>query len=575
MSTLKESQAIFKRNPLTSAFTLLLIIGASVGQVVSLSSLYPILQTLLSDQSGSDLTSGLFIALVAKFGAAPTLLNLLLLFLILGVGYSVLNWCADAFQNLQLRNFETAVRRELFESAVRAKWTYARDLRHGEFLNVITREANQYTLLIRHLLHTFGALLQFAALLAYAFYLNWQVTGLGVLMFSAGALVLAPMLKLATALGRKGTTLATNMSDRLVAALRSLKMVKALSLEVYLARTVGPSFEAVSSTNFRSNVLGSGQYAVMEIIAVVAVSSMLYIGLILLSTPKADLMVILLLLFRALPQVRLAIYNYHHASGYVPSMQVIRQHLSAAQKAETRRGGVRVSPDWKRIDLCNVSFAYEGRSIIDALSLSINRGEFWAIAGPSGIGKTTLLDLAIGLLEPQSGKVTIDGIAFNELDIESWHAQMAYLGQDAFAFAGTVRDNLVWGGDRQWPDAELLNALHAVKLLGVGVSGTEILNRDAGENGCNLSGGEKQRLALARLFLRQPSLMILDEPSTGLDASTEKDIFQSISSFFRKTTLIMVTHREELTRDADHIVRFVSDGIKVEAGAAVWTAGKP
>ena len=187
----------------------------------------------------------------------------------------------------------------------------------------------------------------------------------------------------------------------------------------------------------------------------------------------------------------------------------------------------------------------------------------------------SLLDLAIGLLEPQSGKVTIDGIAFNELDIESWHAQMAYLGQDAFAFAGTVRDNLVWGGDRQWPDAELLNALHAVKLLGVGVSGTEILNRDAGENGCNLSGGEKQRLALARLFLRQPSLMILDEPSTGLDASTEKDIFQSISSFFRKTTLIMVTHREELTRDADHIVRFVSDGIKVEAGAAVWTAGKP
>src|SRR5438093_3526744 len=294
MSISKESLAIFRRNPLTSASTLLLIVAASLGQVVSLSSLYPILETLLSDQNGTNVTSSTFVAILAKFGAAPTLLNLLLLFVILGLAYSVLNWCADAFQNLQLRNFETAIRRELFESAVQANWSYGRDLRHGECLNVFTREATQYTLLIRHLLHTFGALLQVAALLAYAFYLNWQVTGLGVLMFSAGALVLAPMLKLATALGRKGTTLATNMSDRLVGSLRSLKMVKALSLEVYLARTVGPSFEAVSSTNFRSNVLGSGQYAVMEIIAVVAVSSMLYIGLILLSTPKADLMVILL-----------------------------------------------------------------------------------------------------------------------------------------------------------------------------------------------------------------------------------------------------------------------------------------
>src|SRR5712691_5837638 len=169
MSMLRESLAIFKRNTLNSTFTVLLIIAASMGQVISLSSLYPILQTLVSDQNGAAI-GGPFVSLLAKIGAAPTFVNLLLLFVVLGVAYSVLNWSADAFQDLQLKKFESAVRQELFESSVRAKWTYARDLRHGEFLSVMVREVTQYRQLIRHLLHTFGAFLQFAALLAYAFY---------------------------------------------------------------------------------------------------------------------------------------------------------------------------------------------------------------------------------------------------------------------------------------------------------------------------------------------------------------------------------------------------------------------
>src|SRR5204863_3894950 len=96
--------------------------------------------------------------------------------------------------------------------------------------------------------------------------------------------------------------------------------------------------------------------------------------------------------------------------------------------------------------------------------------------------------------------------------------------------------------------------------------GTEILDRDAGEDGCNLSGGEKQRLALARLFLRQPSLVILDEPTTGLDPATERDIFDTILSYFSTTTILMVTHREELARDADHIIRVGADRVQVETG---------
>jgi len=380
-------------------------------------------------------------------------------------------------------------------------------------------------------------------------------------MFSAGSLVLAPMLRRASALGKKSSELAIQMSNRTVAALRSLKMVKALSLETYLMRALRPAFDDFASSAYHANLLASGQYAIMEIVGVVAVSTMLYAGLFILSIPKGALIIILLLLFRALPLVRLAIDNYHRACGFVPSLQIVRQHMAAARKAATRSGGIQIAANWRRIDFSGVTFAYDDRTILSNTSLSICRGEFWAIVGPSGVGKTTFLDLLTGLIEPQSGEVQVEGLSLNQADIASWHAQMAYLGQDAFAFSGTVRDNLVWGSDLQWTDVQLENALHAARL-------DASLERNAGENGGNLSGGEKQRLALARLFLRHPNVLILDEPTTGLDVSTERDIFESISSYFQNTTIIIVTHREELARGADHVIRFNDRGIEVESAAS-------
>ena len=558
MLILRESLAIFKRNPLTSALTLVLIVAASVGQVLSLSSLYPILQTFVTDQNSASVV-GPFASVLARLGAAPTFVNFLLLFVVLGVAYSVLNWGAEAFQEAQLTKFESALRQELFEAAVRARWSYGRDLRHGEFLSVMVREVPQYRQLIAHLLRTFGGFLQVAALLAYAFYMNWEVTGLGVLLFSAGGLVLAPMLRRASALGKAGTESVIQMSDRLVAALRSLKMVKALSLETYLVRMMRGSFEKVAFNVRYSSVLASAQYAIMEIVGILAVSSMLYVGLVWLSIPKAELIVILLLLFRALPFVRLAIDNYHRAHAFVPSMQIAREALNGARKAESRRGGIQVAMDWRKIEFTDVGFAYD-RVIVRNLSFSIGRGEFWAVLGPSGSGKTTLLDLLGGLLETHSGIVAVDNVPLHEADLESWHAQIAYLGQDAFVFAGTIRENLLWGSDAQWTDEQLRSALRAAKL------DAGMLDRQAGENGSNLSGGEKQRLALARLFLRQPGLVILDEPTTGLDAATEKDIFDSISSNFGNATVVIVTHREELVREADHVIRFRGEGVEVEAG---------
>jgi len=571
MSLFEESFAIFRRNPSASIFIVVLLIAASAGQLVSLGSLYPILQTLVSNDAGSaNQPSGFFVSALNAIGVTPNLTNLLLLFIVLGLGYSLLNWCADAYQGAHLRNFEIAVRRELLESAVMANWTYVRALRHGEFINVVTREAGQYKFVVKFSLYTFGCFIQFVVLLGYALYLNWRLTSFGLMIFAAGSMILIPMLKSANRLGRQSTDIANNMSNRLVAALRSLKMVKALSLERSLVRTLQPSFELSSSNYFYQNLLASGQWAITEIIAFIAISSMLFVGLSILAIPKAELFIILLLLFRALPQVRSAIDNYHRAYGYLPSMQAVRQHLAGASSAIRPHQGLTVPPNWTQIEFQDVCFAYEdGKRVIHDLSFNIRRGEFWTILGHSGSGKTTLLDILIGLFQPQKGTVRIAGVSLNEADLDSWHSQLSYLGQEAYVFAGTLGDNLIWGSEHEFSDSELLSALRAVKLEGISTHGADVLSIDVGENGCNLSGGEKQRLALARLFLRHAGLTILDEPTTGLDASTEKEIFDGVSTYFHDTTLIIVSHREELAHHADHILRLTPEGILIQAGNEV------
>ena len=561
----RETLRIFHRNPVTSTITVILIVMASLGQVVSLGSLYPILQLLTAGNDGVRTANGsIFGKMLAYIGWEVTLGNLLLLFLLLGISYSILNLAAEAYHGLHLRKVEVALRTELFEAVVSSNWEYASRLRHGEIINIIFREVREYELTVKFAFYTAASFLQFSFLISYAAYLNWQLTVFGMCVTGAGTLALIPILRYTNTLSKETPQIANQMSNWLIAGLRALKTAKALSLERFLIRTVQPSFRRFASNYFQLNVLVTSQYAVMELVAFVAISSMIYVGLIVLRIPHAELFIILVLLFRALPQIRWGVDNYHRALTSFPSLQLVRRYLAQSQAARAKEGHLPISPKWQTIVFQNVTFKFNeppaADPILEHFNAQINRGEFCAVLGPSGSGKTTLLDLLLGLLRPESGEILVDNVSLRDADPGSWHSQLAYLGQESFIMAGTLRSNLLWGSDIAHGDDELLAALKAVRLDTLVEDETKLLERDVSENGSNLSGGEKQRLALARLFLRQPALIVLDEPTTGLDVETERFIFSAIQRFSTNVTLVVVTHREELTRGADQIIRLSTEG---------------
>lgn len=192
---------------------------------------------------------------------------------------------------------------------------------------------------------------------------------------------------------------------------------------------------------------------------------------------------------------------------------------------------------------------------IRGISLTIRPGETIGIAGPTGAGKTTFADLLVGLYPPDEGKITIAGVPLQDAALAAWRDRVSYISQDAFLFHDTVRRNLSWAAPRA-SEAEIWRAL---ELIGAGalVRGMERgLDTILGERGTLVSGGERQRIALARALLRKPWLMVLDEATTAIDIAGERSILMALRTLKPHPTVVTIAHRSESLAFCDRVLRF-------------------
>jgi ATP-binding cassette subfamily B protein len=214
----------------------------------------------------------------------------------------------------------------------------------------------------------------------------------------------------------------------------------------------------------------------------------------------------------------------------------------------------------------NVSFSYPNstRSAVHEVSLEIKPGEVLALVGESGGGKTTLLNLAIGLLQPTSGQVFIDDIPLADLDLPAFRRNVAVVPQHTVLFSGTLRENVACGLDHL-TDSDILSALHAARLDEVVSSLPQGLSTPIGENGLRLSGGQRQRLAIARAILRDPRIVFLDEATSALDSESEAEVQRALATLLKGRTTLVVAHRLASIRHATRVV-VLSAGRVIECG---------
>jgi len=364
---------------------------------------------------------------------------------------------------------------------------------------------------------------------------------------------------------------AAHKNAALIETLSSMETVKALGAEGRVQRQWERSTGHLARWGQRTRLLSSSAATVAGAVQQMCSVFVVVMGVYLIAEKELTmgaLIACVMLSQRVLaPMAQVAglMVNYQQTvTAYEGLEQVVAKQQ---ERAEDQQFVQRPRLDG-RLQFDNVSFSYPNEDIqsLDKVSFSIAPGERVGIIGRIGSGKTTLQKLMLGLYQPQQGTVMVDGLDIQQIDPADLRRNIGYVPQDVVLFFGSVKDNIVYGA----PHVEDDQVLRAADIAGV----TEFVNthpqgfgRAVGERGEALSGGQRQSIAVARSLLNDPPMFIFDEPSTGMDNSSEERLKQKLSSATEGKTVVLVTHKTGLLSLVDRVIvldrgRLIADGPK-------------
>jgi len=228
--------------------------------------------------------------------------------------------------------------------------------------------------------------------------------------------------------------------------------------------------------------------------------------------------------------------------------------------AKSKQQGMKTS--FERLKLENVSYTYplSFKPSINRANIEINKGDFIGLIGPSGAGKTTLVDIILGFLKPSEGTLKFNGADAHD-DIKTWLYQCAYLPQEIFLINGTLQENITLSKDEVKPE-ELDEALKLSRLSAIVQDLPDGLDTHIGDRGVRLSGGQKQRVAIARAIFNKSEVLLLDESTSALDSQTEAAVIEELMTLRDKKTIISIAHRISTLRECNKIYRVNSGEVE-------------
>lgn len=387
------------------------------------------------------------------------------------------------------------------------------------------------------------------------------------LFSTLGILLYIYMHKRAESLGESATTLEIKSNNKISEVISCYRELLVKNRRNFYAQEIGDMRLAISEAGAHLGVMRILSKYIMEITMVVGG---LVIGASQFVTQPATRAVAVISIFLissariapAILRVQTGLMTIRTNIGIAkPTLDLIEEHLESTFSPDLYvekylgKSSLVHSGFSPIISATNVDFTYPGRSkkVLQGLNLQISAGEFVGIVGPSGSGKTTLVDLLLGVVYPNRGVVEISGARPSQV-IETWPGAIAYVPQETSIINGSIKDNICLGySAADVPDEDVVELLIAVELNEF-LSLPEGIHSSVGERGGKLSGGQKQRIGLARALFTRPKLLVLDEATSSLDATTEKKLTNYLLSLKGTLTMIVIAHRLSTVKDADRII---------------------
>lgn len=562
-------------------FLLTLLLGVTGGFSIVL--LIPLLQ-LLSIGAG-EVPEGIamFIQnLAGKAGISLTIGSVLFIYMVLLTVSALLQYWKAVTDARYQQTFIYSLRRSLFRKIIMADWQLLNMRSKTNHLQVLTREVPNLASYYFFYLRLLTTLIMTAAYTIYALLVSARFT---LIIIAVGIIVFFLLRKFIFRSFRLGKSY-IDAYNRLLKYIddfwQTVKIAKVHSSEDYYFNRFNEASTSLLNMEYRMQKNWSLPQLIQRIIGLVVLVGIVWFGYRSGTVPMASFVILILLFSRIFPQMISINTDINMIVSNVPSVKLVLQldedlpesrrradtvgvRSSARGQTQSEFGvppesGHSRSSELKReIQLEEVSFAYpDGEKLFDGFSAKIKANSITGIIGQSGRGKTTLIDLIAGLQKPASGKIMIDGVPLDEDLLMRWKAGLGYLPQDPFFIDGTLRENLAWDSGGDVSDDEIMGALAQVNATHMVERFRKGLDAFLVNYHTSFSGGECQRLALARVLLRKPAVLLLDEATSSLDAENEATVMEVLAKLKEHITIVFVTHRESVTRWFDSVIKLGS-----------------
>ena len=347
-----------------------------------------------------------------------------------------------------------------------------------------------------------------------------------------------------------------------VEGLPTLRVFGRAKAQVETIRSVGEAHRRATMRTLRTAFLSALTLELLSTLSVALVAVSVGLRLVAGHIGLHDALLVLLLAPEAYLPLRAVGTQFHASMEGVTAAQDVFDVLEARSPAAAG-GALPVAGD-SPLRLNGVTVLRDGRdgAVLDSVDLCVQPGERVALVGPSGAGKSTVLHLFLGFLRPDAGTVTVGGVDLAAADLDSWRSQVAWVGQSPYIFAGTIADNIRLGRPDATDDdvrraAASADAASFIDGLADGYSTV------VGERGVGLSAGQRQRVALARAFLRDAPVLLLDEPTAGLDAGSEAAVLDAVRRLMSGRTVLVVAHRPAVMAAADRVVTLAAGRVQL------------
>jgi ATP-binding cassette subfamily B protein len=462
---------------------------------------------------------------------------------------------------------ERDIRQELFEHYEKLAFRFYDEHKTGELMSRLTNDTFWLTELYHHGPEDLViSLLKFAGAFIILLQVNVQLTlGLFLLMPLIAVYALHFSKRMNAAL-RTSRDRVGDINAQVEDALGGIRVVASFTNEEVESRKFAAAnnrFLASRKDGYRSEAyLDAGMKAFAQLITVAVVvlgGAAIVYGVL----DAGDLVTYLLYVAILIdPMLRLANFTWLYQEG-TTGFQRIMEMLEVQPEIQDTADAVEPAQVAGEVELRNVSFRYQQGSdhVLKNIDLALRAGEYVALVGPSGAGKTTLCSLIPRFYEASAGKILLDGRDIRDICLHSLRRNIGVVQQDVYLFAGTVADNIRYGklhasGEEIMAAAKAANAHDFVMALPQGY------DTDIGQRGVKLSGGQKQRLSIARVFLKDPPILIFDEATSALDNESEQAIRDALERLAEKRTTLVIAHRLSTIRNAQRIVVLTDNGIE-------------